>query len=74
MGAFDFWWNITQSSEIDDIREECADHLRRIDVLEQWIVYLNNELEKVKNERIGSDVRADESSKPNSTLSSGTSE
>lgn len=40
MGALDFWWNATQSSQIDQLEEKVEKLEKRVEILEGWIRYL----------------------------------
>lgn len=66
MGLYDFWWNISQSSEIDELKQEIESLRSRIHIAEGWILYLDNELKKVHNEQSIENARANENGSGNS--------
>jgi hypothetical protein len=51
MSAFEFMWNLGQQGEIDTQKEQIDELTRKVNLLYEWVQYLNKELEKVKNEK-----------------------
>lgn len=51
MSAFEFMWNAEQESDIAKLREQIKLQEKNINNLSQWIKYLNQEVEKLKNEK-----------------------
>lgn len=52
MSAFDFMWNTLQESDISKLREQLKLQQKQIESLSAWINYLNEQLEKLKNEQL----------------------
>lgn len=46
MGAYDFMWNAIQSGQIRDMGERVEDLEKKVEILKEWVDYLQKELEK----------------------------
>ena len=48
MGAYDFMWNSIQSGQIRDLNEQVETLEKKVEILKEWIDYLNNEIKELK--------------------------
>jgi len=46
MGGFDFTWNAIQSGQIREMDERVEELEKKVEILKEWIDYLNGELTK----------------------------
>jgi uncharacterized small protein (DUF1192 family) len=46
VGALDFWWNASQSSQIAELVERIEDLEKKVVVLKEWVDYLEAERKK----------------------------
>jgi hypothetical protein len=45
MGALDFWWNATQSSQISDLEERIEKLEEQNQILYEWVQYFKHKFE-----------------------------
>ena len=50
MGAFSFMMDMAHSSKLGDHDDEITKLRQEVEILKQWVVYLNEQLEAMKNE------------------------
>lgn len=46
MGAYDFMWNSIQAGQIDDLQERIEALEKKVEILKEWIDYLEAERKK----------------------------
>ena len=49
MGAYDFMWNAIQSGKISDLNEKVDELEKKVEILKEWVDYLEGELKELKN-------------------------
>ena len=49
MGLYDFWWNQVQSGQISDLEDRIIKLEEKVEILKEWVDYLEAELKKANN-------------------------
>jgi phage shock protein A len=51
MGLFDFWWNVSQASELDEHDKEIKQLKEKVEILKQWVDHLQLEINQLKKDK-----------------------
>lgn len=50
MSAFNFIWDLSQSGQISELVEKVEDLEKKVEILKEWVDYLEGQLKELKNE------------------------
>ena len=51
MSVLGFIWDVSQDGQISELEDRIKSLEKDLNIAKEWIEYLNNELEKLKNEQ-----------------------
>lgn len=51
MGALDFMWDMAQSGQIASLEEKVDELEKKVEILKEWVDYLEGQLKELKNGR-----------------------
>lgn len=51
MGAYDFWWNATQSRQIDELEERIEKLEEQTEILYEWVQYFKQRIKELEDVR-----------------------